>query len=91
MGAETETQYNEFPKLDQWFADIDDAFNRIKNSHKRKIIITHLWVDGFGWENTILIEEDFKLLEKLEGVFEVENIMIGIEKNGFNFRIVKTE
>ncbi len=37
----------------------------IKNKAKNRLIITHLWVDGFGWENTILIEEDFIKIEIL--------------------------
>lgn len=30
-----------------------------------KYNFTHLWVKDFGWERTILIEEDFKELEIL--------------------------
>lgn len=80
MGAKTDDFIN-------YLTDVNDNFLSV---NKDKTIITHLWVDGFGWENTILIEEDFQLLEKLEGVFEGDNIMVGVEKNGSNYRIVKT-
>lgn len=69
---------------------LTDVNKNFLSSKETKLTITHLWVDGFGWENTILIEEDFQLLEKLEGVFEGDSIMVGIEKEGFNYRIVKT-
>jgi hypothetical protein len=80
MGAKT----NNF---ENYLTDVNKNFLSVEEN---KLTITHLWVDGFGWENTILIEDDFKLLEKLEGVFEGDNIMVGIEKEGFNYRIVKT-
>ena len=28
-----------------------------------KVQFTHLWVDNFGWENTIFQQEDFKKVE----------------------------
>ena len=30
-----------------------------------KIQFTHLWVDGFGWENTILLPTDFDAILKM--------------------------
>ena len=80
MGAKT----NDF---ENYLTDVNKNFLSAKEN---KLIITHLWVDSFGWENTILIEQDFVKLEKLEGVFENDNIMIGIQKEGFNYRILKT-
>jgi len=26
---------NKFPQLDQWFSDMDEAFNKIKESHEK--------------------------------------------------------
>ena len=77
-------------KTDDFINYLTDVNNNFLSVNEDKIIITHLWVDGFGWEKTILIEQDFQLLEKLEGVFEGDNIMVGVEKNGSNYRIVKT-
>jgi len=49
---------------------------------KKEIILTHFWVSGFGWEDTILIEEDFKELDKL-GENEKDGIVfIGVQKLG---------
>lgn len=74
--------------FENYLTDVNKNFLSVKEN---RLIITHLWVDGFGWEETILIEDDFRLLEKLKGVFEADNIMVGIEKDGFNYRIVKTK
>lgn len=56
---------------------------------KREIDFTHLWVDDFGWENTIFLPEDFESVEefaknKKEGFV----VFCGISKNG-NVRILK--
>jgi len=34
------------------------------SSGKQNIQFTHLWVDDFGWENTIFLPEDFKDVEE---------------------------
>lgn len=46
------------------------------------IEITHYWVSGFGWENTIFQTEDFITIEKM-GFNEVDGfIFLGINDNG---------
>jgi hypothetical protein len=30
-----------------------------------KIKLTHYWVTGFGWENTVYLPEDFQQIKKL--------------------------
>ena len=30
-----------------------------------RVVFTHIWVSGFGWENTIFKTEDFIEVEKL--------------------------
>jgi hypothetical protein len=32
-----------------------------------QIVITHYWVSGFGWENTIFRPEDFEIFEHIGG------------------------
>ena len=55
-----------------WVSDktieFDNDFLSQKNvitEKEKKLIITHLWVSGFGWESTILLEEDFAKVEKI--------------------------
>lgn len=55
----------------------------------KKTIITHLWVKDFGWENTILIEEDFKELEKLGENTTDGLILIGLQNGGKKRQILK--
>ena len=40
-----------FPKLDQWFSDMDKSFNKIKESHEKSRI------------NNLLIDNDIDLIE----------------------------
>ena len=54
-----------------------------------KIIFTHLWVEGFGWENTILIQEDFKELEKLGENEKDGLILIGLQNQANKRQILK--
>lgn len=44
-----------------------DFEKEYKNRIPNKIIFTHLWVYGFGWENTIYGTEDFQKIEQLGG------------------------
>lgn len=39
-----------------------EAWAKIK---EMKMIITHYWVSGFGWENTIFSPSDFETCEEL--------------------------
>lgn len=76
-------------------AEKNDFFNHKKqilhNTDKSTVKITHIWVDGFGWENTILIESDFKYIEKLPTNKQGENLALALEKEGFNYLILKYE
>ena len=48
---------------------------------KTEIIFTHLWVAGFGWENTVYIESDFDTVELL-GQSDIDgHVFIGINGN----------
>ena len=55
----------------------------------KKIEFTHLWVDDFGWENTIFLPEDFDSVEEFaknhEDMFVV---FCAIQDNGV-LRILK--
>ena len=43
---------------------------------------THLWISGFGWENTIYQEEDFKEVELL-GENDMDGcVYVAIQDNG---------
>lgn len=42
---------NKFPKLDDWFRDMDKAFNKIKDSHEK------------GKINNILIDNDIDTIK----------------------------
>ncbi|WP_052444275.1 hypothetical protein [Flammeovirga sp. OC4] len=58
--------------------------------NKRKIIFSHLWVSGFGWENTILDSDDFEEIELL-GINEVDGeIFVGLQDNKVE-RILKVD
>lgn len=47
-----------------------------------KITFTHYWVTGFGWENTIFLQEDFSSVEEL-GFNDIDgHIFLGINDNG---------
>jgi len=52
-------------------------------------IITHLWVKDFGWENTILIVDDFQELEKLGENTKDGLILIGVQNEGKKQQILK--
>ena len=43
---------NKFPKLDEWFNDMDKAFNKIKQSHEN------------GKINNLLIDNDIDPIKK---------------------------
>lgn len=79
MGAKT----NEFLN---YLGSVNDNFLK-----PNKTIITHKWVNGFGWENTIIIEQDLKYFEKLPTNEQGENIALALEKEGFNYLILKYE
>ena len=74
-------------KIDEfqnYLSDINKNFLSVKED---KLTITHLWVDGIGWENTILIEEDFKNLDRLNTGDEI--ILIGTQKESYVSQILK--
>ena len=54
-----------------------------------QVTITHLWVKDFGWENTILIQEDFKKLEKLGENEKDGLILIGLQNQANKRQILK--
>jgi hypothetical protein len=56
---------------------------------KIKIVFTHIWVTNFGWENTILISEDFEELEHLCTVEDNVKIFTGKQKDSLNRIILK--
>ncbi|AFM54716.1 hypothetical protein B617_gp55 [Nonlabens phage P12024S] len=76
MGAKT----NDF---ENYLTDVNKNFLSV---NKDKTIITHLWVDGFGWENTILIEEDFLSIYKTDSK---DNIAVGLDKISLNYVVLK--
>ena len=82
-------------KTDDFLKFIDNKTEEFKsnfldvNNIEDKTTISHVWVNGFGWERTVLLEEDFKYLEKLQGNNQYKNIAIGIQEDGFNFLILK--
>lgn len=55
----------------------------------KEIEFTHLWVDDFGWEDTIFLPEDFKKVEYF-GTNEKEYYIVfcGIQDNN-KIRILK--
>lgn len=55
----------------------------------KNTIITHLWVKDFGWENTILIVDDFQELEKLGENTADGLILIGLQNGGKKRQILK--
>lgn len=64
-------------------------FNRAVIDDINKVSFTHLWVDGFGWENTVHLPSDFAELE----VFGMDDeigvlIFLGISDRG-GVRILK--
>lgn len=46
-----------------------------------KVVFTHLWVSGFGWENTIFLPSDFEEVEKLGENTNDGTIFIGVNGN----------
>ncbi|AFM54774.1 hypothetical protein P12024L_54 [Nonlabens phage P12024L] len=78
MGAKT----NDF---ENYLTDVNKNFLSV---NKDKTIITHLWVDGFGWENTILIEEDFLSIYKTDSK---DNIAVGLDKISLNYVVLKIQ
>ena len=55
----------------------------------QKINFTHLWVDDFGWENTIFLPDDFESVEEF-AKNELDNFVVfcAIQENG-KVRILK--
>ena len=47
-----------------------------------EIEFTHYWACGFGWEDTILLPEDFIEVEKIGGNKMGENIYVAIDEIG---------
>ena len=76
MGAKTNDFKNDLTGVNKNFLSVE----------KIKLTITHLWVDGFGWENTILIEEDFLLIYETGSK---DNICVGLDKISHNYVILK--
>ncbi|MDT7832438.1 hypothetical protein RQM59_08605 [Flavobacteriaceae bacterium S356] len=56
---------------------------------KVKVELTHLWVTDFGWEDTILIEEDFQELEILGTSNEDGVVFIGTQTDKSKRQILK--
>ena len=47
-----------------------------------KITFTHLWVDDFGWENTIFCPADFDEVEILGENKQDGKVYLAIQNNG---------
>lgn len=47
-----------------------------------KVDFTHLWVSGFGWENTIFLPEDFQSVELLGENKKDGIIYLAYQENG---------
>lgn len=56
---------------------------------KKEVVITHLWVTEFGWENTILIQSDFQHLEVLGENEKDGLILMGIQTDKSKRQILK--
>ncbi len=48
-----------------------------------RIRFTHLWVDKFGWENTIYLPEDCGIVELLGESEQDGKVFIAIQDNGY--------
>ena len=46
------------------------------------IIFTHLWVDDFGWENTVFNSDDFDSVEYLGKTDDGYDVYLCIQSNG---------
>jgi len=72
---------------------LDEEFKMFleeKTGKKNKeITITHKWVTGFGWENTILIQDDFFSLEELWIDESKSQIFTGNDKINNSINILK--
>lgn len=60
--AQTGTNGND--KHIEWVGELDvkvcdDKHKGRLINRKEQVVFTHLWVNGFGWENTIYAQEDF--------------------------------
>lgn len=62
--------------FENYLTDVNKNFSSVEEN---KLTITHLWVDGFGWENTILIEKDFIKIEILSA--DGELILLATQEN----------
>ena len=54
-----------------------------------KVKFTGIWVKGFGWEDTILQQEDFIEFEELGFNDKDGQIFIGYQMEGLNKQILK--
>lgn len=85
MGAKTDEFENYLTNVSSNFLNYEEAK---KEYYKSNLQITHIWVSGFGWENTILIEEDFKTLEKISNENDI-CIFLGVQKESDKQLILK--
>ena len=69
--------------FENYLTDVNKNFLSVKENELK---ITHLWVDGFGWENTILIEEDFKYIYKIN---DSKKIAVVLDKISLNYVVLK--
>ena len=69
-------------KTDDFFNYITDVNTNFLTPKENYLIITHLFVEGFGWEDTVIIEEDlesFEVIEKFE-----DTLILLINQKGTN-------
>jgi hypothetical protein len=57
---------------------------------KNTFNFTHLWVDDFGWENTIFNSSDFPEVELLAETEKDGKVYLAIQENGKK-RILKVD
>ena len=50
-----------------------------------KPIFTHLWVKGFGWENTIYVADDFTSVKEIDVTVNEETLFIATDENGMEY------
>jgi hypothetical protein len=40
-----------------------EPFQMLKDAERKKIVFSHFWVKGFGWQNTCYIQDDFDIIK----------------------------
>ena len=51
-----------------------------------RAIFTHLWVKGFGWENTVFVFEDFVSVEDIDVTNGLEVVVfMATDENGTEY------